>query len=314
MKYRHLFGPVLSRRLGISLGVDLVTHKVCSLNCVYCECGNTTLLTTERKEYVSCDNVCRELDHYWTHNEDPDYITFSGSGEPCLNLALGQVIAHIKKNKPGVKVAVLTNATLMSDPGVRADLTLADIVVPSLDAVSRKIFNRINRPCAGIQPEEIVDCLAGFAKDFTGEIWLEIFILPGVNDTKEELHMLKAAIRKIQPHRVQLNTLDRPGTVDTLTPASPDELDRVIQILDEKNVEIIARAGTRIKGAKAANPASAVLETIHRRPCTKEDLAATLGLPAEEIDLLLAELLAAGHIASRTQARGVFFSTRKEGT
>ncbi len=314
MKYRHLFGPVLSRRLGISLGVDLVTHKICSLNCVYCECQNTTLLTKSRKEYVSCDTVCRELDHYWAHNEDPDYITFSGSGEPSLNLALGQVIAYIKKNKPGVKVAVLTNATLISDPGVRADLALADIVVPSLDAVSQKVFNRINRPCAGIQPAEIVDGIAGFAKDFTGEIWLEIFILPGVNDTREELQLLKAAIRKIQPHRVQLNTLDRPGSVDTLTPASPDEMDRVIRILDEKNVEIIARAGTRTKGTKAADPASAVLETIHRRPCTKEDLAAILGLPAEEIDLLLADLSAAGRITSRTQARGVFFFTRKEET
>lgn len=314
MRYQHLFGPVLSRRLGISLGVDLVTHKICSLNCVYCECGNTTLLTKARKEYISCENVCRELAHYWTHNDDPDYITFSGSGEPTLNLALGQVIAHIKKNKPDIRVAVLTNATLMSDPGVRADLTRADIVVPSLDAVSPKVFSRINRPCPGILPPDMVDGIAGFAKDFTGEIWLEIFILPGVNDTREELHMLKAAIRKIQPHRVQLNTLDRPGTVSSLRPASPEELDRVIRILDEKNVEIIAQAGTRAKGIKAADPASAVLETIHRRPCTKQDLAAILGLPAEEIDLLLAEFLAAGSITSRTQARGVFFSTRKEDT
>ena len=314
MKYRHLFGPVLSRRLGISLGVDLVTHKICSLNCVYCECQNTTLLTKERKEYVSCDTVCRELDHYWAHNEDPDYVTFSGSGEPTLNLALGQVIAHIKKNKPKMKVAVLTNATLMSDPGVCADLAMADIVVPSLDAVSPKVFHRINQPCAGIQPEKIVDGIAGFATNFAGEIWLEIFILPGVNDTREELQLLKAAIKKIRPHRVQLNTLDRPGTVDTLTPASPDELERVIQILDEKNVEIIARAGTRTQDKKAANPASAVLETIHRRPCTKEDLSAVLGLPAEEIDLLLADLSAAGRITARKQARGVFFSTRKGDT
>ena len=314
MKYRHLFGPVLSRRLGISLGVDLVTHKICSLNCVYCECQNTTLLTKERKEYVSCDTVCRELDHYWTHNEDPDYITFSGSGEPTLNLALGQVIAHIKKNKPKMKVAVLTNATLMSDPGVQDDLALADIVVPSLDAVSCNVFHRINRPCAGIQPAEMVNGIAGFARDFSGEIWLEIFILPGVNDTREELQKLRAAIRKIQPQRVQLNTLDRPGTVDTLTPASPDALDRVIQILDEKNVEIIARAGTRTTDQKAADPAAAVLETIHRRPCTKEDLAAVLGLPAEEIDLLLADLSAAGRITTRKQARGLFFSTRKGDT
>ncbi len=314
MKYRHLFGPVLSRRLGISLGVDLVTHKICSLNCVYCECGNTTLLTKMRKEYVSCDTVCRELDYYWAHNEDPDYITFSGSGEPTLNPALGQVIAHIKKNKPDIRVAVLTNATLMSDPGVRADLAFADIVVPSLDAVSPKVFTRINRPCPGIRPADMVDGIAGFTTDFTGEVWLEIFILPGMNDTREELQLLKAAIRKIQPHRVQLNTLDRPGTDSSLRPASPEELDRVIRILDEKNVEIIARAGTRTKGIKAADPASAVLETIHRRPCTRQDLTATLGLPAEEIDLLLAELLAAGHITSRTQARGVFFSTRKEDT
>jgi len=314
MRYQHLFGPVLSRRLGISLGVDLVTHKICSLNCVYCECGSTTSLTKERKAYVSCDTVCRELDHYWAHNDDPDYITFSGSGEPTLNLALGQVIAHIKKNKPDIRVAVLTNATLMSDPGVRDDLAFADIVVPSLDAVSPRVFSRINQPCSGIQPAEIVAGIAGFAADFSGEIWLEIFILPGVNDTREELQLLKAAIRKIQPHRVQLNTLDRPGTVSSLRPASPEELDRVIRILDEKNVEIIARAGTGTKSIKTADPASAVLETIHRRPCTREDLAAILGLPPKKIDLLLAELLAAGSITSRIQARGVFFSTRKGDT
>ena len=314
MRYQHLFGPVLSRRLGISLGVDLVTHKICSLNCVYCECGGTTFLTKERKEYVSCETVCRELDHYWAHHDDPDYITFSGSGEPTLNPALGQVIVHIKNSKPDIRVAVLTNATLISDPGVRSDLALADIVVPSVDAVSPKVFSRINRPCAGIPPRQIVDGIAGFAKDFAGEIWLEIFILPGMNDTREELQMLKAAIGKIQPHRVQLNTLDRPGTVSSLRPASPEELERVIRILDEKNVEIIAQAGTRNKGIKMEDPASAVLETIHRRPCTKQDLSAILGLPAEEIDLLLAELLAAGSVISRTQARGVFFSTRKGDT
>jgi wyosine [tRNA(Phe)-imidazoG37] synthetase (radical SAM superfamily) len=95
MQYRYLFGPVLSRRLGVSLGVDLVTHKICSMNCVYCECGETTVLTRERKQYVCSEDVCRELDHYWAHNDDPDYITFSGSGEPTLNMGLGQVIAYI---------------------------------------------------------------------------------------------------------------------------------------------------------------------------------------------------------------------------
>ncbi|MCA1792751.1 MAG: radical SAM protein [Desulfotignum sp.] len=311
MQYRHLFGPVLSRRLGISLGVDLVTHKICSMNCVYCECGETTVLTNERRQYVSCEDVCRELDHYWAYNDDPDYITFSGSGEPTLNIGLGQVIAHITKKKPGIQVAVLTNATLMGDPGVRAELALADLVVPSVDAVSPETFYRINRPCTSIQPADMIEGIADFRKQFSGDVWLEIFVLPGINDTPKELALLKTAIQKIQPHRVQLNTLDRPGTVSTLRPATPQELERVIHILDEHNVEIIARAGTGTKKRQTQDPEAAILETIHRRPCTREDLAAVLGLHKQEVDRLLADLTAKGCITSRQEARGKFFLTVK---
>lgn len=311
MAYQYLFGPVLSRRLGISLGVDLVTHKICSLDCVYCECGKTTRLTTERGDYVAWEAVCRELDHYWTHHDDPDYITFSGSGEPTLNRDLGQVIAHIRKKKPKIRVAVLTNATLMADPLVRDELALADLVVPSLDAVSQQVFRRINRPCPGLNTKDIVDGLVAFTKVFSGEVWLEIFVLPGVNDTPEELALLRDAIRQIQPHRVQLNTLDRPGTVHSLRPATRDDLERVMRMLGEKNVEIIARAGNLAKTGPAEDPASALLETIHRRPCTKEDLAAVLGLPEKEIERLLSDLWAAGRISSRQEQRGNFFFTVK---
>jgi wyosine [tRNA(Phe)-imidazoG37] synthetase (radical SAM superfamily) len=311
MQYRHLFGPVRSRRLGVSLGVDLVTHKICSMNCVYCECGETTDLTKERRQYVSCEDVCRELDHYWAHNDDPDYITFSGSGEPTLNLGLGQVIAHIKEKKPGIQVAVLTNASLMSDPAVRAELALADLVVPSVDAVFPKTFYGINRPFAGIQPTEIIDGIADFTKQFSGNVWLEIFVLPGINDTQKELTLLKTAIRKIKPQKVQLNTLDRPGTVSTLRPAAPEELERVITLLDENNVEIIARAGTGTRKRQAQDPGAAILETIHRRPCTREDLAAVLGLHKQEVKRLLTDLTAKGCITSRQEARGEFFFTVK---
>jgi len=298
MKYRYLFGPVLSRRLGVSLGVDLVTHKICSMNCVYCECGETTVLTNERRQYVSCEDVCRELDHY-------------GSGEPTLNMGLGQVIAHIKEKKPGIQVAVLTNATLLGDPAVRAELALADLVVPSLDAVSPTTFYRINRPCDGIHPTDIMDGIADFTKQFSGDVWLEIFVLPGMNDTQKELTLLKTAIRKIKPQRVQLNTLDRPGTVSTLRPAAPQELERVIQILDENNVEIIARAGTGTRKRQTKDPGAAILETIHRRPCTREDLAAVLGLHRQEVERLLADLTAKGCITSRQETRGAFFFTVK---
>jgi wyosine [tRNA(Phe)-imidazoG37] synthetase (radical SAM superfamily) len=256
--------------------------------------------------------VCRELDLFWSCHEDPDYITFSGSGEPTLNRGLGQVIAHIRKNKPEIRVAVITNATLMADPLVRDELALADLVMPSLDAVTQKVFRRINRPCSGLEAGDIVDGLVAFTKGFSGEVWLEIFVLPNVNDTPEELALLKDAIRKIHPHRVQLNTLDRPGTVSSLRPASREDLERVMRVLGEKNVEIIARAETRAKTGPAADPASALLKIIHRRPCTKEDLAAVLGLPETQIEQLLSDLSAAGRITSRQEQRGEFFFTVKD--
>ena len=144
--YKYLFGPVPSRRLGMSLGVDLVPHKVCSLNCIYCECGPTTKLTLDRKEYILYDKVIKELDHYFNNNPAPDYITFSRSGEPTLNSRIGDVLQFIKQKKPDVPVAVLTNGTLFYQKKVRTELLNADLVLPSLDAATDLIFRKINRP------------------------------------------------------------------------------------------------------------------------------------------------------------------------
>jgi wyosine [tRNA(Phe)-imidazoG37] synthetase (radical SAM superfamily) len=311
MNYHHIFGPVPSRRLGISLGVDLVTHKICSLDCVYCECGKTTCLTVERRPYVAFEAVKAELDHYWKHNEDPDYITFSGSGEPTLNLELGRVIAYIKDQKPRVKVAVLTNSTLLKDPGVRQELALADLVVPSLDAVSTTAFTRLNRPVKGVSVQDILQGIQAFALEFTGKIWLEVFILPGVNDTPEELTALRAAILSIDPEMVQLNTLDRPGTVSHIRPATPEELARVKAFLDMDIIQIIAKVPDKKNTGQQRDMVSAVLETIHRRPCTREDLVAILNADPHQMDILLGALEAEGRIEARQQARGVFYQTIK---
>ncbi len=144
--YKYIFGPVPSRRLGMSLGVDLVPHKVCSLDCVYCECGKTTKLTTDRMEYILYDKVTDELKHFIENNPAPDYITFSGSGEPTLNSRIGDVLEFIKKIKPDIPVAVLTNGTLFNDKQVRSEIMDADVVLPSLDAASQEVFEKINRP------------------------------------------------------------------------------------------------------------------------------------------------------------------------
>jgi wyosine [tRNA(Phe)-imidazoG37] synthetase (radical SAM superfamily) len=311
MSYHHIFGPVPSRRLGISLGVDLVTHKICSMDCVYCECGKTTDLTLQRRAYVTFDAVKTELDHYWEHNDDPDYITFSGSGEPTLNRDLGRVIAYIKAQKPGIRVAVLTNSTLLNDPAVRQELALADLVVPSLDAVSKTAFLTLNRPFNGLLVEDLIKGIQRFAREFAGKIWLEMFVLPGVNDTREELTALREVISAIDPEMVQLNTLDRPGTVSHIRPASKEELMRVKEILDMDIIQIIARVTDKKNRGRHRDMASAVLETIHRRPCTRDDLAAILGAAPDQMDTLLATLEAEGRIEARQQARGVFYRTNK---
>ena len=312
MKYHHLFGPVASRRLGISLGVDLVVHKICSLDCVYCECGKTTDLTPERRAYVSFDRVKEELDHYWAHNEDPDYITFSGSGEPTLNKEMGRVIDYIKDSRPGIRVAMLTNATLLTNPDVRRELARVDLLVPSLDAVSETAFRKINRPCAQLRAGDVARGIREMARGFKGEIWLEIFILPGVNDTQEELDLLRAEILKIQPHRVQLNTLDRPGTLSTIRPASREELESVATYLGMENLEIIAKVKKKAVKTPVENLEAAVLETIHRRPCTREDLTSMLGANERTITELLEALLAQGRIEITRESRGEFYRTIKE--
>ncbi|MGD9233771.1 MAG: radical SAM protein, partial [Desulfobacterales bacterium] len=202
MQYNTLFGPVPSRRLGISLGIDLVPMKTCTLNCIYCECGKTSHLTLERKEYVSFEAVKKELTHYLANHAQPDYITFSGSGEPTLNSKIGDVIRFLKDRVPDVPVAVLTNSTLFFQKQVRSDIENAMVVIPSLDAATKKMFNKINRPSPLLQVDKIIDGLIQFRQEYTGKIWLEIFIIPGMNDTITELTALKQAIEKIRPDQV----------------------------------------------------------------------------------------------------------------
>lgn len=210
----------------MSLGVDLVPHKVCSLDCVYCECGHTTKLTLDRKEFIPFTKVTNELEHYFTNNPNPDYITFSGSGEPTLNSRISDVLKFIKKLKPEVPIAVLTNGTLLSRKEVRNELLVTDIVLPSLDAATEMSFQKVNRPHHAIKIEEYIKGLIDFRNEYKGEIWLEVLIIPGYNDDKENLILLKETIVKIRPDRVQLNTLDRPGTVEGIRSATYSELEK----------------------------------------------------------------------------------------
>jgi wyosine [tRNA(Phe)-imidazoG37] synthetase (radical SAM superfamily) len=311
MKYNHLFGPVPSRRLGISLGVDLVPLKTCTLNCIYCECGRTTDLTITRKNYVPLSEVKKELTDYFANNPRPDYVTFSGSGEPTLNSSIADVLHFIRNHIHNIPVAVLTNGTLFSTKQVREDIKDAAVVIPSLDAATDKIFKKINRPYPQLKIDSIIDGLIRFRKEYSGQIWLEIFIVPGMNDMKHELIALKQAIEKIGPDQVQLNTLDRPGPVSTVRAATRQELEHIIHFWHLDNVTIIADVSERkTLLAYRTDTESAILGTIARRPCTLKDLSEILGLQINEVNKYLDVLEADGKIKMVKQKRGFFYQLR----
>lgn len=310
--YKHLFGPVPSRRLGMSLGVDLVPHKVCSLNCVYCECGATTKLTTDRKEYVLFDEIKNELVDFFSKNDKPDYITFSGAGEPTLNIHIGKVIDFIKSNYSGTPIAVLTNGSLLSDITVRQELLKANLILPSLDAATELAFKKIDRPSNKLKINEYIQGLIDFSAQFKGTIWLEVMVLPGFNDDLDNLTQLKDAILKIKPDKVQLNTLDRPGVIENIRAASRLELQNIIDLWNMDHVEIIASSATRKHNTSfRKDTENAIMETISRRPCTLEDLAEMLGLHINEINKYLDVLDQDGKIETFRQNRGIFYQLKK---
>ncbi len=310
--YKYIFGPVPSRRLGMSLGVDMVPRKVCSLDCVYCEVGKTTKLTLDRKAYIPAIKIISELDHYFEHNPAPDFITFSGYGEPTLNSAIGELIDYLKVMKPDLPLAVLTNGTLLADKKIHAELLKVDVVLPSLDAATVEGFQKINRPHNSLDIAKIINGIASFRKVFKGKIWLEIFILPGYNNQEAELIALKEAILKIEPDLVQLNTLDRPGTIEDLKPATYEQLKAIIDFWKLPNVQLIAAAVTR-KNQKAyrSDMSSAILETIARRPCTAKDLTQIMGLHINELNKYLSVLEADDKISQVKQERGVFYKIKQ---
>jgi len=311
--YTYIFGPVPSRRLGMSLGVDLVPKKVCSLDCVYCEVGKTTKLTLERKEYIKTDKIKNEIINYFKNNPDPDYITFSGSGEPTLNACIDEIIQFLKQIKPLIPIALLTNGTLLFDKNVRNAIKNTDIVLPSLDAATENVFQKINRPHQELSIRKYIQGLIDFRNEYKGKIWLEIFILPGYNDHKDELLELKKAILKIKPDLIQLNTLDRPGTVQDLRSATREELQRVTDYWKLDNIRIIAAAPDR-KNIQSyrTDTETAIIETISRRPCTLDDLTKILGLHISEINKYLDVLDSEGKIETVEQNRGIFYQIKEK--
>jgi wyosine [tRNA(Phe)-imidazoG37] synthetase (radical SAM superfamily) len=290
----YLFGPVPSRRLGRSLGVDLIPPKTCPYHCIYCEVGPTTQHTRDRRDYHA-DLIMRELEDYLQHPAgEPDFITLAGSGEPTLNLGLGRIIARIKE-LTDTPVAVLTNGALLYLPEVRRELAAADVVLPSLDAAREETFRAINRPVPELTLAQLLGGLAALRREFSGQIWLEVMLLQGLNDSEVELAALSRAIRELAPDRVQLNTAVRPVVEARARPLTREEMTAIASFLGGP-VEVIAAfngAGAPAPGAGDAD----LLEMLARRPMTAPDLARALGLPLNLVQKRLEDLCKSGLIS-----------------
>jgi len=308
MSYKYLFGPVPSRRLGVSLGVDLIPYKVCSFDCVYCEVGKTTTLTTKAKEYITFYDVIDELKDYLSNRPKLDYITFSGSGEPLLNSKIGNIVEYLKKYYPEYKISLLTNASLLSDKDIKKKLLEIDLILPSLDAAEQRVFEKINRPHRALKIEDIIDGLIEFRRASRAQMWLEVFVLTGYNDSPEHMDMLKKALTRINPDRVQLNTLDRPGTVFDLEPASIQDLQAIAELLSPLKTEVISSSAKNVQvDSFQQDIYDTILQTLQRRPCTDDDLCSLLGKHRNELNKYIQILVKKNMITKEKQKRGDFW-------
>jgi len=295
---KYIFGPVPSRRLGRSLGIDLVPNKTCTFDCIYCELGRTTHKTILRQSHVSPREIQGELEIYLSGLEKkPDYITLSGSGEPTLNINIREIIRRIKEIT-STPVAVLTNSSLLSLNEVRMDLSEADVVLPSLDEITPALFEYVNRPHASLGIEEIISGLIQFRKQYRGQIWLEVVFCRGINDDKEEIERLKGIIERIQPDRVQLNTPVRPPAEEFAYPLTTTQLEEIRKKLGDK-AEIISEFTAPLGEEFNSVKDTEILNLIKRRPCTTEDISKALGLRIDEVVKHLNHLTKTGTVRYR---------------
>lgn len=302
-KREYIFGPVPSRRLGRSLGVDLVPFKTCTYDCIYCQLGRTTHKTIQRKEWVPIDIVINQLKEKLSSK--PDYITLSGSGEPTLCARLEDLISRIKE-MTDIPVAVLTNGSLLWLPQARKALQTADLVVPSLDAGSNRIFQYVNRPHQDITFSKMLQGLVDFRQDYHDRYWLEVFLLAGVTTPEFEIKGLQECISAIQPDKVQVNTVTRPPAEGFAEPVPQRQLQTITETLYEKAEVIADYSGVHQQPEYSARRED-VLTLLRRRPCSVEDIAVGLGLHRNEVVKYVEELSSKGQIIATPQNQQLYY-------
>jgi len=304
------YGPVPSRRLGMSLGVDIVPPKICTLDCVYCQLGRTTRSSVEREDFVDIDAVLAEIKAKLDAGLKADFITLGGSGEPTLNSRLGDLIDGIRRLTK-IPVAILTNGTLFYRPDVRAECAKADMVAPSLDAGDVATFEAVNRPNRDITLEKLVSGLEQFRKEYSGQIWLEVFLIAGVNTDAEQIDLIKGLIERIRPDKVHLNTAVRPPAEPDVRAVPREVLDRIAGQIGGA-CEVVGEAPAGLSDRHEIRAEADVVSVLKRRPCTIEDICAGLGITRNEAVKHVAHLKEAGIVCSEQRGKVAYFHIRPE--
>ncbi len=305
----HIFGPVPSRRLGRSLGIDLVPFKTCTYDCIYCQLGHTTNKTMARKEWVPMEEILAELEKKLI--TQPDYITLSGSGEPTLYSHIGKLIDHVR-SMTDIPVAVLTNGSLFWMEDVRDELACANLVIPSLDTGDAFMFNYVNRPHAEISFEQMVYGLITFRQQYHGEYWLETVLMAGYTAIQSEVSKLADNVNRIRPDKVQLNTVTRPPVEEYAVAVEDNRLHELAKLFDPP-AEVIADF-RGVHSLTEFNPGREdVIHMLQRRPCRLCDIAAGLGMHLNEATKFIGELITQGVLKQyRTSGESYYRHVVKE--
>lgn len=302
--FRHLFGPVPSRRLGRSLGIDLTPFKTCSYDCIFCQLGRTTNKTSERREYVPVQEVIEELADWFQSGAEADFITLAGSGEPTINSGFGSVIDYIHSVSK-IPVALLTNGSLLFHPEVCQQATKADLVKVSMSVFDQASLEQINRPADGIAFEAMVAGQQAFRTNFKGKLWVEVFLIQGMNTSPEAIARIAELVKSLHADKVQLNTAVRPPCESYVQAVGKKNLDELAEYFTPK-AEVIAEfssdTSARIKATE-----NDILATLERRPCTLDQLCAVFGLHRNEASKYIGKLLRTGHIVEQRKADQVYY-------
>ena len=306
--YKYLFGLVPSRRFGRSLGVDLNPYKTCSLDCVFCQLGRTTEKRVIRQEYVPTDMVLSELEEWLKRDDRADYITLSGSGEPTLHSRFGEVLEFIRKSS-AIPAVLLTNGTMLHLPEVRDAAACANVVKVSLSAWHQTSYVWMNRPHPELRFDQLIEGQKVFRAQFKGQLWMEVFLVGGINSMPDDVQKIATLAQEIGPDRIHLNTAVRPPAEDFAAALSKERMESLTHLF-HPTAEIIADFRAKHADHIQTNQET-IFSMLQRRPCTADQIADIFGMHLNEVSKYLGSLIRNDQIRTERKNSTVYYVSKK---